>query len=160
MLAPATTRRTRTRCASAGPPTLSARLAVADAGTSLFSGLGAVALLVGGIGIANVMVIAVLERRTEIGLRRAPGAGRRPAARHGAVPGGVADPDGSRRGVRGDHGVAVTYSLALQRGWQPLIPAAAVGAALGTAILVGAVAGLYPAVRAARLSPTDALRTG
>ncbi|MGS2647818.1 FtsX-like permease family protein [Streptosporangium sp. LJ11] len=136
---------------------LSARLEVANAGTSLFIGLGAVALLVGGIGIANVMVIAVLERRTEIGLRRALGAARGHVAVQFLVESLMLAVAGGVCGVV--IGAAVTYALALQRGWQPLIPPAAVGAALVTAVVVGAVAGLYPAMRAARLSPTDALRT-
>jgi putative ABC transport system permease protein len=136
---------------------LSARLEVANAGTSLFIGLGAVALLVGGIGIANVMVIAVLERRTEIGLRRALGAARAHIAVQFLTESLILGVAGGVLGVV--IGAQVTYALALQRGWQPLIPPTAVGAALGTATIVGAVAGLYPAMRAARLSPTEALRT-
>jgi putative ABC transport system permease protein len=136
---------------------LSARLAVADATTSLFLGLGAVALLVGGIGIANVMVISVLERRGEVGLRRALGAARRHVAAQfvvesvllGAVGGGV--------GVL--LGAAVTVILAHNRGWQPIIPPVAAGLGLTAALLVGTLAGLYPALRAARMAPTEALRT-
>ncbi|GIF36752.1 ABC transporter permease [Actinoplanes xinjiangensis] len=136
---------------------LSARLTVADATTSLFLGLGAVALLVGGIGIANVMVISVLERRGEVGLRRALGAARRHVAVQfvvesvllGAVGGGV--------GVL--LGAAVTVVLAQNRGWQPIIPPAAAGLGLAAAVVVGTVAGLYPALRAARMPPTEALRT-
>jgi putative ABC transport system permease protein len=136
---------------------LAARLAVANATTPLLLGLGTVALLVGGIGIGNMMVISVLERRGEIGLRRALGAARRHVAAQFLIESLVLATVGGTTGVL--LGVAITYSLARLRHWQPLIPATAVDAALTAALLVGAVAGLYPASRAARLSPTDALRT-
>lgn len=136
---------------------LTARLAVAGSTTSLFLGLGAVALLVGGIGIANVMVISVLERRGEIGLRRALGAARRHVAAQFLVESLLLAAFGGATGV--GIGTLATYTLALQRGWQPLISATAVWAGLTAALLIGALAGLYPAQRAARLSPTDALRT-
>ena len=136
---------------------LTARKSVSEANTSLFLGLGAVALLVGGIGIANIMVISVLERRGEVGLRRALGAARRHVAAQfvvesvllGAVGGGVGVLVGS----------AVTVLLANNRGWQPLVPPYAAGLGLAAAVGVGAIAGLYPALRAARLAPTEALRT-
>jgi putative ABC transport system permease protein len=136
---------------------LSARLAVADATTSLFLGLGAVALLVGGIGIANVMVISVLERRGEVGLRRALGAARRHVAAQFVVESVLLGAVGGGTGVL--LGAAVTVALAQNRGWQPIIPPVAAGLGLAAALLVGTVAGLYPALRAARMAPTEALRT-
>jgi putative ABC transport system permease protein len=116
-----------------------------------------VALLVGGVGIANVMVISVLERRSEIGLRRALGA----TKRHVAVQ--FLGEALLLSGVGGIGGVAlgwiVTGIYANIKGWDILIPPVAIGGGMAAAILIGAVAGLYPAVRAARLSPTEALRS-
>jgi putative ABC transport system permease protein len=135
---------------------LAARLAVANATSALFLGLGAVALLVGGIGIANVMVISVLERRGEIGLRRALGAARRHVAVQFLVEAMLLAAGGGLAGIA--LGTVATYAIAIQRGWQPRIPATAIWVGLGAALLIGAIAGLYPAQRAARLAPTDALR--
>jgi putative ABC transport system permease protein len=123
--------------------------------STLFLGLGAVALLVGAIGVANIMVIAVLERRSEIGLRRALGATRGhirtqflAEAIALSVAGGVA-------GVI--VGAAATAIYAHGKGWATVIPADAWAGGLAAAILIGALAGLLPAIRAARLSPTQAL---
>ncbi|MFQ5554185.1 MAG: ABC transporter permease [Acidimicrobiia bacterium] len=137
---------------------LEAREAADDAFTALFLGLGAVALLVGGVGIANVMVISVLERRAEIGLRRALGATRRHVgvqflgeALLLAIVGGVG-------GVA--LGWAVTAGYANFKGWDTLVPSIALFGGVGAAVGIGAIAGLYPAIRASRLSPTEALRSG
>jgi len=122
---------------------------------TLFLGLGAVALLVGAIGVANIMVIAVLERRSEIGLRRALGATRGhiriqflTEAIALSLLGGVA-------GVI--TGAAATAIYAHGRGWATVIPTDAWAGGLAAAIVIGALAGLLPAIRAARLSPTQAL---
>ncbi len=125
--------------------------------TAVFLALGAVALLVGGVGIANVMVISVLERRPEIGLRRALGA----RSVHIAVQflgesmllsllGGVV-------GVA--LGVAATAAYAASQGWILTVPALAAAGGVAAALTLGAFAGLYPAIRAARLAPAAALRS-
>jgi putative ABC transport system permease protein len=136
---------------------LTARLAVAAASTALFAGLGAVALLVGGIGIANVMVIAVLERRSEIGLRRALGAARPHIAAQFLTEAVLLGLLGGAAGVLA--GAALTETVARVRHWTPLIPPQALPGGLLIAITIAALAGLYPAIRAARLSPAEALRT-
>jgi putative ABC transport system permease protein len=119
--------------------------------------LGAVALLVGGVGIANVMVISVLERRSEIGLRRALGATRRHVGVQFLAESLLLAACGGICGTL--LGAAVTIGYAQSEGWTATVPAIALAGGVGVAVAVGAVAGLYPALRAARLSPTEALRT-
>jgi putative ABC transport system permease protein len=136
---------------------IAARAAAASSFTALFLGLGAVALLVGGLGIANVMLMAALERRSEIGLRRALGATR------GHIVGQFLTEALLLAGSGGVIGVAlgslVTVAYANSQGWLVAVPWIGIVGGVGLAVVIGAAAGLYPAIRAARTAPTDALRT-
>jgi putative ABC transport system permease protein len=136
---------------------IAAKAAASSAFTSLFLALGAVALLVGGVGIANVMVISVLERRSEIGLRRALGATRSHISVQFLAEAVLLSALGGLGGAL--LGTAITAGYDLVRGRPVLVPVTGMAGGFGAAVLIGAVAGLYPAVRAARLSPTEALRT-
>jgi putative ABC transport system permease protein len=124
----------------------------------LFLGLGAVALLVGAIGVANIMIISVLERRSEIGLRRALGATRAQIRMQFLTVAILLALLGGAAGIGA--GALATTVYAHTKHWTTVIPTAAWAGGIGAAILIGAIAGILPAVRAARLSPTDALRTG
>ena len=135
---------------------LEARAAAKGQFTTLLLGLGAVALLVGAIGIANIMVISVLERRGEIGLRRALGATRRHIAAQFLAESALLAALGGIAGLA--LGAGATEIYALTRNEPFVVPAYALVAAPLAGFIIGAIAGLYPAVRAARLSPTEALR--
>jgi putative ABC transport system permease protein len=136
---------------------LQAQAAAESSFTSLFLGLGAVALLVGGIGIANVMIISVLERRSEVGLRRALGARRRHIAIQFLGESFVLGICGGLTGVL--LGIGATATYAAYEGLTLLVPTVAVVGGLAAACVLGALAGLYPAMRASRLTPTEALAT-
>ena len=136
---------------------LQAEVLAKGAYSTLFLGLGAIALLVGGVGIANVMVISVLERRSEIGLRRALGATRRHVAEQFLAEAVLLAVLGGLAGTI--IGVVATAIYARTQHWSVQIPALALYGGIGAALAIGAIAGLYPAMRAARLSPTEALRT-
>jgi putative ABC transport system permease protein len=136
---------------------LAARIAVVSSTTTLVLGLGAVALLVGGVGIANVMFVSVLERRAEIGLRRALGATRRHIAVQFLAESLLLSSLGGAAGVAA--GLAATAAYATLQGWSILVPPLAIWTAFGAALVIGVAAGLYPALRAAGQSPTEALRS-
>jgi putative ABC transport system permease protein len=122
---------------------------------SLFLGLGAVALLVGAIGVANIMVISVLERRSEIGLRRALGATRGQIRTQFLAEAILLSLAGGVIGVIA--GAAATAAYARGHGEAIVIPPDAWAGGLAAAVIIGALAGLLAAIRAARLSPTQAL---
>ncbi len=134
---------------------LTAQLEAAGAFSDLFLGLGAVALLVGAVGVANIMVISVLERRSEIGLRRALGATRGQIRVQFLSEAILLALLGGTAGVFA--GAVSTAVYAHAKGWATVIPVEAWAGGLGAALVIGAIAGLWPALRAARMSPTQAL---
>lgn len=136
---------------------LAAKRAAESSFSVLFLALAAVALLVGGIGVANTMVVAVLERRSEIGLRRALGATR------GQIRGQFLSESVALATIGGLAGTAlgllVTIGYATWQAWPLVVPAGSAAAGVGGAVVIGVLAGVYPCVRAARLTPTQALAT-
>jgi putative ABC transport system permease protein len=135
---------------------LTARAAAAQTFDSLFLGLGVVALIVGAVGVANIMIISVLERRSEIGLRRALGATRRQIRNQFLAESILLTLVGGSIGVVA--GAAATALYAGSKGWAIVIPTEAWMGGIVSAILIGAFAGLMPAIRASRMPPTVALR--
>jgi putative ABC transport system permease protein len=136
---------------------LQARAAAKGQFTTLLLGLGGVALLVGAIGIANIMVISVLERRTEIGLRRALGATRRHISIQFLTEAAMLAATGGAAGLLLGAGATEVYAVTRHEPF--VVPLYALIAAPAAGFVIGVVAGVYPAGKAARLSPTEALRT-
>jgi putative ABC transport system permease protein len=134
---------------------LAAQAAADTAFTGLLLGLGAVALLVGGIGVANTMVISVLERRSEIGLRRSLGATRGHIRLQFLTESLLLSLLGGGAGVVLGSGVTAAY--ATLQGWPTVVPSWVVAGGITATLIIGALAGLYPAIRAARVAPTEAL---
>ena len=134
---------------------LAAKAATDEGLTSLMLGLGAVALLVGGVGVANTMVISVLERRQEIGLRRSLGATRGAVRLQFLTESLLLSALGGATGAL--LGAAATYGFARVQGWTAVVPPWSLAGGLAATLLIGVVAGLYPAIRASRLHPTVAL---
>ena len=134
---------------------LAARAAANTTFTGLLLGLGAVALLVGGIGVANTMVISVLERRYEIGLRRSLGATRGHIRVQFLAESLLLSVLGGGTGILLGSGVTAVY--ATLQDWPTVVPIWVIAGGITAALIIGAVAGLYPAMRAARLAPTEAL---
>ena len=157
---PATTNPANAEAVEVSRPSdaLEAKAAAATTFTSLFLGLGAVALLVGGLGIANMMLMAVLERRAEIGLRRALGATRHQIAGQFLAEALLLSAIGGVLGVT--LGCLIGIAYAQTQGWLVSLPAVGIVGGIAAALAIGAVAGLYPALRAASVSPTEALRAG
>ncbi|MFJ3667377.1 ABC transporter permease [Streptomyces sp. NPDC090106] len=136
---------------------LTAKRAANSAFSSLFLGLAGVALLVGGIGVANTMYISVLERRREIGLRRALGANRGQIRGQFLTESVVLSLLGGLAGT--GIGTLGTLAYDLYQGWHPVVPLTVLTAGVGGAVAIGMLAGVYPSVRASRLTPTQALAT-
>jgi putative ABC transport system permease protein len=136
---------------------LAAKRATESTYSALFLGLAGVALLVGGVGVANTMVISVLERRSEIGLRRALGAHRGQIRTQFLAESVALSTLGGLAGTV--LGLAATAGYAYWQHWPVVVPLTAIGVGIGGAAVIGVVAGVYPSMRAARLTPNEALAT-
>ncbi|BAU87721.1 ABC transporter permease [Streptomyces laurentii] len=136
---------------------LAAKAATDEGLTTLMLGLGAVALLVGGVGVANTMVVSVLERRQEIGLRRSLGATRGAIRLQFLTESLLLSALGGATGAL--LGAAATYGFARVQGWTAVVPPWSLAGGLGATLLIGVTAGLYPAIRASRVHPTVALNS-
>ncbi len=135
---------------------LDARRAADEALTNLLIGLGAVALLVAGVAIANIMVISVLERRMEIGVRRAIGATRGHIRMQFLIESMLLSGIGGVLGIA--LGAAITIGYAASRDLTLAVPPQGLALSVLAALAIGAIAGLYPAIRASRIPPAEAVR--
>lgn len=136
---------------------LTARAEAESALNGLFLGLGAIALLVGAVGVANIMIISVLERRAEIGLRRALGATRAQIRAQFLLEAVILAAVGGGAGVL--TGILATTIYAAARDWSVVIPPEAWAGGIFAALAIGALSGMAPAIRAAGVSPSEALRS-
>lgn len=136
---------------------LAAKRATQGTFSVLFLGLAVVALVVGGIGVANTMIVSVMERRREIGMRQALGATRLDIRLQFVTEAIALSTLGGAVGLL--LGCLGTVGFAALHGWPTVIPLPAMAGGFSGAMVIGAVAGLYPAMLAARMSPTEALRT-
>ena len=118
--------------------------------------IAGISLLVGGIGIMNIMLASVLERTREIGVRRAVGATRRNVRDQFVIEASVISLSGGGAGVL--MGIAIAKVIAASAGWPTVVTAFSVALSVGVSLAVGLASGIYPALRAARLDPIDALR--
>jgi putative ABC transport system permease protein len=124
--------------------------------TLLLAGIAAVSLLVGGIGIMNIMLVSVTERTREIGIRRAIGARQRDILFQFLIEAAFLSLAGGALGVL--IGMVAASMVSQIARWPTLIQPSAVALAFGFASLIGLFFGYYPALRAARLDPVEALR--
>jgi len=117
--------------------------------------IASISLLVGGIGIMNIMLASVLERTREIGVRRAIGARQRDVVRQFLIETTIISLSGGVAGIL--LGVAMSQLIGVLAGWSTIVTTASIVLAFGVSVFIGIVFGLYPAVRASRLDPVKAL---
>ena len=136
---------------------LEAQQAAEAAFTNLLLGLGSVALLVGGVAIANVMVMSVLERRMEIGVRRSLGATRKEIRSQFLLESTILSGIGGVVGVL--LGVGITFGYTNYTNIVFSIPFWQIFGAVVLALVIGAISGMYPAIKASKIQPAEAVRT-
>jgi putative ABC transport system permease protein len=117
--------------------------------------IASISLLVGGIGIMNIMLASVLERTREIGVRRAIGARQRDVVRQFLIETTIISLSGGLIGIL--LGVGLSQLIGVLAGWSTIVTTSSIVLAFGVSVAIGIVFGLYPAVRASRLDPVTAL---
>jgi putative ABC transport system permease protein len=117
--------------------------------------IASISLLVGGIGIMNIMLASVLERTREIGVRRAIGARQKDVVRQFLIETTIISLTGGVAGIL--LGVGLSQLIGVLAGWSTIVTTGSIVLAFGVSVFIGIVFGLYPAVRASRLDPVKAL---